>query len=324
MKITYFLILLLICNISLAGQDTFSIVAVDSITGEVGSAGASCIANSLIISDIVPGRGAIHTQSFWSAGNQTKARAQMLLGKSPTEVMDYMSKNSNDANFNASNRQYGIADFGTNRTTRAAAFTGPNCFDYKNHIIGPNYSIQGNILSGQAILDSMEARFLSTKGTLADKMMAAMQGANKPGADTRCLPDGTSSLSAFLRIAKPTDPANAFYLDLNVPNMPVGKEPIDSLQTLYTNWKRTISTKETDAEKLEKYNIFPNPSSNNYLEITDLVDTDRVDVFDSSNKLVHSLRKQTVVQLPNPAKGVYLVMITNQNGTKHVRKWILM
>ena len=42
---------------------TFSIVAVDTQTGEVGSAGGSCIANSIIISDIHPGIGAIHTQS---------------------------------------------------------------------------------------------------------------------------------------------------------------------------------------------------------------------------------------------------------------------
>ena len=89
--------------------------------------------------------------------------------------------------------------------------------DYKNHIVGPNYAIQGNILSGQAILDSMEARFLATPGPLADKLMAALQGANVPGADTRCLANGTSSLSAFLRVAKPNDLPGAFYLDLNGP-----------------------------------------------------------------------------------------------------------
>ena len=42
-------------------QDTFSIVAIDPITGKVGSAGASCIGGSMIISDIHPGLGGIHT-----------------------------------------------------------------------------------------------------------------------------------------------------------------------------------------------------------------------------------------------------------------------
>ena len=46
-----------------SGADTFSIVAVDLETGEVGSAGASCISGSIIISDVHPGLGAIHTQS---------------------------------------------------------------------------------------------------------------------------------------------------------------------------------------------------------------------------------------------------------------------
>ena len=62
-----FLLIPLIC-FSLS-QDTFSIVAVNTYTGEVGSAGASCIAGSIIISDIHPGHGAIHTQSFWLQGN---------------------------------------------------------------------------------------------------------------------------------------------------------------------------------------------------------------------------------------------------------------
>ena len=63
-------------------QDTFSIVAVNPYTGEVGSAGASCIAGSIIISDIHPGHGAIHTQSFWIAGNQNLASEYMNLGNS--------------------------------------------------------------------------------------------------------------------------------------------------------------------------------------------------------------------------------------------------
>ena len=49
---------------------TFSIVAVDPETGEVGSAGGSCIAGSIIISDIHPSLGVIHTQSYYISSNQ--------------------------------------------------------------------------------------------------------------------------------------------------------------------------------------------------------------------------------------------------------------
>ena len=79
---------LTLCYIALTSthslsQDTFSSVAVDAATGEVGSAGASCIAGSIIISDIIPGRGAIHTQAYWRSTNQNNARIRMNLGDSP-------------------------------------------------------------------------------------------------------------------------------------------------------------------------------------------------------------------------------------------------
>ena len=63
---------------------TFSIVAVDTTTGEVGSAGGSCIAGSIIISDIHPGVGAIHTQSYYLPSNQNYASSLMDEGYSPS------------------------------------------------------------------------------------------------------------------------------------------------------------------------------------------------------------------------------------------------
>ena len=70
---------------------TFSIVAVDTVTHEVGSAGASCIGNSVIISDIHPGVGVIHTQSYWSASNQNYASSLMNLNYSPNDIIEELS-----------------------------------------------------------------------------------------------------------------------------------------------------------------------------------------------------------------------------------------
>ena len=99
--------------------------------------------------------------------------------------------------------------------------------------------VNGNyILLGQEILDSMESRFNNTDGCLSDKLMAAMQGAKVIGADTRCTTEGTSSLSAFLRVAKPTDHPDTLSIDLNIAGTPSGVEPIDKLQTKYNNWRR--------------------------------------------------------------------------------------
>ena len=84
---------------SLQSQDTFSIVAIDTITGEIGSAGASCIdetaitGGAIIISDVLPGRGAIHTQSYWNATNQQNAHNRMVEGMSPQEIIDWLVDN---------------------------------------------------------------------------------------------------------------------------------------------------------------------------------------------------------------------------------------
>ncbi|HRG84407.1 MAG TPA: DUF1028 domain-containing protein, partial [Chitinophagales bacterium] len=67
-----------------SAQHTFSICAVDPLTGEVGSAGASCIENSRIISDIHPGVGVIHTQAYYIAGNQNYAESLMDEGVAPS------------------------------------------------------------------------------------------------------------------------------------------------------------------------------------------------------------------------------------------------
>ena len=228
MKI-YCLIIITQFNLLLS---TFSIIAVDTLNNEVGSAGASCIGNSVIISDIHPNIGAIHTQSYYTQNNQNYASQLMNLGLSPSEIINLILEN--DIQNNPEIRQYGIVDLADGG--RSAAFTGQNCIDFKGHITGSNYSIQGNILIGEYILNQMEQNFINTQGSLADKLMAAMEGANIPGADTRCLNDSISSLSSFIRVARPEDSNNNLFLDLRVTNTLGNHEPIDSLKILYNNW----------------------------------------------------------------------------------------
>ena len=253
---------------------TFSIVAVDTETGEVGSAGGSCIANSIIISDIHPGIGVIHTQSYWMSANQQYAATLMDQGLSPDEIILLLEEN--DIQNNPTIRQYGIADInqgnnygmlyeyecndiggtqwngasGSNEMglctdipiSRSASFTGENCSNWKGHINGISYAIQGNILLNQDVLLNMENNFLSENGPLDRKLMSALQGAKIPGADTRCLDEGISTLSAFIRVAKPSD-TNDFYMDLNIGSVipyynQTGEwiDPIDTLQTNFNLW----------------------------------------------------------------------------------------
>jgi len=221
---------------------TFSIVAVDPETGEVGSAGGSCIAGSIIISDIHISQGVIHTQSYYHPTNQNNASNYMDQGYSPQEIIGYLVEN--DVANNPGVRQYGVVDLENNG--RSASFTGDACSDWKGNLNGDTYAIQGNILLGPQILDQIEENFLNTNGPLSHKLMAALQGAKIPGADTRCLNEGISTLSSFIRVAKPDDTSNNYFLDLNVNSVipyytetGLWLEPIDSLQTMYDNWLET-------------------------------------------------------------------------------------
>lgn len=254
--------LLIISTLSTNAQDTFSIVAVDSLTGEVGSAGASCVdlfaagmPNDDFLGVLIPGVGAINTQAYYLLANQNNATAQMQAGQTPSQIIQWLI--ANDVQSNPGIRQYGIAAM-INGSPEAAAHTGSATNDYKNHIVGPNYAIQGNILLGQQVLDSMEARFLAEEGDLACKLMAALQGANMVGADTRCAPDGTSSLFAFVKVAQPTDPIGTPSLLASVRTHDnSGIEPIDSLQIVFdqTHNCAWIGLEEIQLEKKQLIKI---------------------------------------------------------------------
>ena len=211
LSIVFLVVIFLATNIQIANS-TFSICAVDPVTGQVGSAGASCIANCLILSYIQPNWGVAHIQASWTQTNYNNAKRMMLLKYSPSMIRDSVVLQDG----NPSVRQYGIVDLVGGG--RVAAYTGINCTNYKGHKMGPTYSIQGNILQGSHILDSMEARFNRQTGTLADKLMAALQGAKVVGADTRCADSGRSAISSFIRVRKPADTTGSQYLELIVPS----------------------------------------------------------------------------------------------------------
>ncbi len=243
-RLLFSLFLLTIFNpaAQINAQDTFSIVAVDTITGEIGSAGASCVGpiggvGAFILSDVIEGIGGIHTQAYYLAANQLNAHNKMLEGLSPQEIIDWLV--ANDAQGNPTIRQYGIVDL--TRNGESASYTGVNCDDYKNHVTGPGYAIQGNILLGQVIIDTMQYAFLNTSGPLADRLMMTLQAAKIIGADTRCAVRGTSSQSSFIKVVRIGD-GNTPYLEEFVPDSPVNVDPIDLLQVKFDSWKDSLFT----------------------------------------------------------------------------------
>ena len=336
MKNFLFLLLQFLSLIGIA-QHTFSIVAVDSITGEVGSAGATCgdsiiwpgTPGAYLISDIIPGVGAIHTQSYHNYTNQANANLRMTLGDSPGQIINWLV--SNDVASNPTIRQYGVVDLNSG-SPRSAAYTGSNCFNYKNHILGPNYAIQGNILLGQEILDSMEVRFNSNNGCLSEKLMSAMQGANVIGADTRCFDEGTSSLSAFLRVAMPSDHPDTIHLDLNVAGTLPGIEPIDELQIKYDNWKANnpndcslLSQQTPINTETIKVVVYPNPTNNiinvsisnkkaTKIVVTDILGNNIYEKDIKSNNLPFQFN------LSELATGIYVLSLLNGDSVVATKK----
>jgi uncharacterized Ntn-hydrolase superfamily protein len=322
MKKQIILILLATFAIQTANsQDTFSIVAVDPLTGEVGSAGASCVdlfqaglPNNDFLGQLIPNVGAINTQAYYISANQTNATARMNLGETPSQIINWLV--ANDVQAQPEYRQYGIAAI-VNSSPETAAHTGSSTDDYKNHIIGSYYSIQGNILLGEEVLDSMESRFLNETGDLACKLMAALQGANMIGADTRCNSNGTSSLFAFVKVAQPTDVFGNPSFNVSVRTADnSGIEPIDSLQTKFDLLHNCNVLGLTETEDFHKFfSVYPNPTSD-YITLNNKTEeTYDLFLFDITGKLIHqeSIDKTKNLKVSQYKSGTYFLKITNDN-----------
>lgn len=308
------------------GQDTFSIIAVDPVTGEIGSAGATCISSTGgsniadIITDIIPGQGGVNSQAYVCIPNINLQNAilQMEAGLSPSEIIDYLMANDacSSQNFDPDYRQYGIVDLDENGDPRAAGWTGSMTDDYKEDRQGATFSIQGNILLNPSVIDQMEANFNTTSGTLADKLMAALQGANFPGADSRCLANGTSSRTAYLLVYKADDDPNDPYIKIVVPVQAVGTEPIDILQDLYDAF---LSINEPTVKS--KLQLFPNPTNNNLtLALDPSVTLTAYEVYDITGKRLikhtsHEMNyRRYQVSTANLLSGVYFLKVTTEQG----------
>jgi uncharacterized Ntn-hydrolase superfamily protein len=281
-------------------QHTFSIVAIDSAVQEVGSAAASFVGGaprSLINAafSVHPGKGAIHTQAQYNEQNQILANQLMDAGLSPQAIID--SVVAADSEGDPSFRQYIIIDFVNGG--RTAAYTGVSCFDYANHILSKNYAIAGNTLYGQDVLYNMQSSFLNTSGSLADKLMAALQGGKEAGGDKRGEPYGLSSLVATMRIAKPFNSKDSLYLDLFVAYGTTGwnllQDPIDSLQILYNKWKEGQTYVIDNVHEIPDYYClfqnYPNPFNPSTKISYSILRSDYVNlkIFDILGKEVQTL-----------------------------------
>ena len=157
---------------------TFSIVARDSVNGELGVAVAS---RFFAVGSVVPwakaGIGAVATQSYANTTFGPRGLDLLDAGATPEQAMAVLI-GSDD---HPERRQVGIIDAAGN----SATYTGAECLSWAGGRKGPNYAVQGNILAGEAVVAGMEKAFLETKGTLADRLYAALLAAEANGGDAR-------------------------------------------------------------------------------------------------------------------------------------------
>ncbi len=328
-KLNFFLILFFVSFI-IKAQDTFSIIAVDPITGEVGSIGASCVNGAsgqfdTWVTDIIPGKGGVNSQAYICIPNTNlqSAIAKMEEGLSPQEIIDWLLLNDNcsSQNYDPEYRQYGIVDLDGNGDPRAAGWTGSMADDYKEDRQGIDFSIQGNILLDISVIDNMTANMNNTEGTLADKLMAGLQGANIPGADSRCLDNGTSSRAAWFVVYKADDEPGNPYLRIVVPTQSIGVEPIDVMQGLYDNFLAV-----ENYELKSKLKLYPNPASEELIvSYNSSITLKDIKIYDLKGKRIAQFHDftsnnfQHKMDVSALEKGVYFLKIKSLQSTTTLR-----
>ncbi|MCT8138093.1 DUF1028 domain-containing protein [Anaerobacillus sp. CMMVII] len=199
---------------------TFSIVGFDPTTKELGIAVQS---KFLGVGAVVPwakaGVGAVATQSYANTTYGPKGLELMASGKTAQETINLLTDEDEDRAL----RQVGIVDANGN----AATFTGDNCFDWAGGIAEEHFAAQGNILVSEETVKAMAETFKGTAGTLAERLLAALDAAQEAGGDSR------GKQSAALLIVKEEGGYGGYNdraIDLRVDDHP---DPIKELIRIY-------------------------------------------------------------------------------------------
>jgi uncharacterized Ntn-hydrolase superfamily protein len=157
---------------------TYSIVARDTETGELGVAVQSRAFNTgAACAWAEAGVGAVATQSFTERRYGPRGLALLAEGRDPREALDELLA----ADEGREVRQVAFVD--TNGAT--AAHTGAQCIPYAGDLSAANVSVQGNMLRSPGVWPAMREAFDATEGTLAERLLAALDGAETAGGDYR-------------------------------------------------------------------------------------------------------------------------------------------
>jgi uncharacterized Ntn-hydrolase superfamily protein len=172
---------------------TYSIVARDPATGDLGVAVQShWFSVGSIVTWAEAGVGAVATQSFVDPGYGPRGLELMRRGVPAPEALEQLV--AKDAQ--RGGRQVAMIDAGG----RVSAYTGRSAIAAAGHHVGRDFSVQANMMASEKVWPAMAAAFDATKGDLADRMLAALEAAEKAGGDVR----GRQSAAILIVKAKGT------------------------------------------------------------------------------------------------------------------------
>jgi uncharacterized Ntn-hydrolase superfamily protein len=216
-------ILLLVWPLLLSGSAyaTFSIVAIDPATGELGVAVAS---RYFAVGAVVPWAeadlGAVATQANVNVAYGLRALELLKQGLTAQQALDRLL--AEDTFPGKDGRQIAIIDAKGN----VAVFTGQTAQDWKGHKKGGAYSAQGNLLVGEHVVEAMSRAFENTRGELAERLYAALKAGDDAGGDRR----GRQSASILVvRKRGGRNLNNDRYVFINVDDHP---DPMTELRRL--------------------------------------------------------------------------------------------
>lgn len=319
---------------------TWSVVAVDTETQEVAVAGATCLTSldlRAILPAIVVGLGGGAAQSAQdSTGSRRLAMVNGFLGgQASDQIMTTLAAMSGSAS-----HQNGVADAGGDEAT----FTGASCFAHASGVVGNvgtlRYAIQGNIVTGSAVILQAEQALRNTVGDLPAKVMAAMEAARAMGGDGRCScpatitgcgsPPASFTKSAhigFLIVSRYGDSDGAcnsggcargnYFLNLNVANQSASAtDPVIQLQNQFNTWRLGLDGRPDAVKSAVTFT----PSGGAQLLTLTLKDWEGNNLGFNVNSVsvVHapgSAGISTIGAVTNPSPGVYQALLTPGAGS---------
>jgi uncharacterized Ntn-hydrolase superfamily protein len=196
---------------------TYSIVALDPATGELGVAVQShWFSVGSLCAWARPGVGAAATQSVVEPAHGPHALDRIADGKSASEALAELIA----ADPLGAVRQVGVVD----AEGDAAVHTGPDCIPCAGDAVGAHWTCQANMMARETVPAAMSAAFEHADGELAARLLAALDGAEAEGGDVR------GRQSAALLVVPPEGEAWQARVDLRVEDHP---DPLRELRRLY-------------------------------------------------------------------------------------------